>query len=214
MGLVKTPPPALAERLVAASEQVLHPNRDMGLEEIATLVGSKRATLYYYFSGRDDIVAFLLEEHLTAAAAVVATAAGDGPPEARLRTALTGLIEFLGQRPGLCAGLLSFAAATGRIQTVMAAKETMLAAPIRDILDAGISARVFATVDTTDATNAILGALMIATMGRWQRGTLADPAFQRDLTEQLVRSVLPISGQTRSRHRDTGSPASTRRRPG
>ena len=186
---MKTPPPALAERLVAASEQVLHPNRDMRLEEVAALVGSKRATLYYYFSGRDDLIAFLLEEHLAAAAAAIAEAASDGPPEARLRAGLGALIGFLGQRPGVCAGLLAFAGATGRMHAVMAAKDTLIAAPIRDMLDAGVSAGVFATGDTMDATNAALGAVMIATMGRWQRGIAADPAFQQDLTEQLVRGV-------------------------
>lgn len=203
---MKTPPPALAERLVAASEQVLHPSRDMRLEEVATLVGSKRATLYYYFSGRDDLIAYLLEEHLTAAAAAIGEAAGDGPPEARLRAALTALIGFLDQRPGVCAGLLSFAGATGRMHAVMAAKDTLIAAPIRDILDAGVAAGFFAAGDTMDATNAVLGAVMIATMGRWQRGTAADPTFQRDLTEQLVRGVLHAPAHPRGR-RTAGPPA-------
>lgn len=187
---MKTPPPALAQQLVAASEQVLRPDRDMRLEDVAALVGSKRATLYYYFSGRDDLIGFLLEEHVNAAAAAIAGATIGGTPEARLRAALAALIGFLGQRPGVCAGLLSFAGATGRMHAVLAAKDTLIAAPIRAILDAGVSAGIFAAGETTDATNAILGAVMIATMGRWQRGAAADRTFQRHLTEQLVRGVL------------------------
>ena len=61
----------VVQRLVSASEQVLRPDQALRLEDIATLIGSARATLYYHFSGRDDLVAFLLEEHLRAAAQTI-----------------------------------------------------------------------------------------------------------------------------------------------
>ena len=68
---MRRPPPKLVQRLVSASEEVLRPDQSLRLEDIATLIGSARATLYYHFSGRDDLVAFLLEENLRVAAETI-----------------------------------------------------------------------------------------------------------------------------------------------
>lgn len=188
---VKAPPPDLAQRLVDASEEVLRPGREMRLEDVAALVGSARATLYYYFSGRDDLIAFLLQEHVTAAAESVSAAADPGQvPGARLRAAVTALAGFLGRHPGVCAGLLSFAGAAGQLRSVMAAKDDMLAAPLQAILGEGAAAGEFSIADATDAANAILGAIMIATIARWDRGgDCLDVTFQQALTDQVIRGV-------------------------
>lgn len=184
---MKTPPPALAERLVSASEDVLRPDRDLRLEDVAALVGSKRATLYYYFSGREDLIAFLLTEHLAAAALAIKAASDPQPsPGERLRSAVAALVGFLGERPGVCAALLSFAGAAGRMASVLAAKDSVVAEPIRRILADGS----FEVDDARDATSAMLGAAMIATVDRWYRGDAMTPAFQQRLTEQIVRGVL------------------------
>jgi TetR/AcrR family transcriptional regulator len=185
--VVKIPPPTLAQRLVSVSEEVLRPDRDLRLEDVAALVGSKRATLYYYFSGREDLIAFLLLEHLAAAAQVMTTASDAQPsPAERLRSAVAALVGFLGERPGVCAGLLSFAGAAGRMASVLAAKDSAVAEPIRCILADG----PFEVGDARDATSAMLGAAMIATVDRWYRGDAMTPAFQQRLTEQIVRGVL------------------------
>src|SRR6201981_2452517 len=188
---MRRPPPKLVERLVSASEEVLRPDPALRLEDIATLIGSARATLYYHFSGRDDLVAFLLEEHLRVAAQTIELAVTPtGSPAVQLRSAITALVGFLGGQPGVCAGLLSFAGAAGRLGTLMAAKDTALAAPLRKLLDEGAAARQFTTSDAADAANAILGAALIATLTRWEDGRdTQDPEFQQALTDQLVRSV-------------------------
>src|SRR6267143_1340582 len=135
---MRRPPSKLVQRLVSASEEVLRPDRALRLEDIATLIGSARATLYYHFSGRDDLVAFLLEEHLRVAAETIELAVTTTrPPVVQLRSAITALVGFLGGQPGVCAGLLSFAGATARVGTLMAAKDTKLAAPLRKLLDEG-----------------------------------------------------------------------------
>ena len=121
MGRMRRPPSKLVERLVSVSEEVLRPDPALRLEDIAALIGSARATLYYHFSGRDDLVAFLLEEHLRVAAETIELAVTTPrPPVAQLRSAITALVGFLGGQPGVCAGLLSFAGATGRLGTLMA----------------------------------------------------------------------------------------------
>ena len=189
---MRRPPPKLVQRLVSASEEVLRPDQALRLEDIAALIGSARATLYYHFSGRDDLVAFLLEEHLRAAAETIelAVTTTGPPPAAQLRSAVTALARFLGGQPGVCAGLLSFAGATGRLGTLMAAKDTALAAPLRKLLDEGATTGQFTISDSRDAASAILGAALIATLTRWEEGRdTQDPEFQQALTDQLVRSV-------------------------
>jgi AcrR family transcriptional regulator len=189
---MRRPPPKLVQRLLSASEEVLRPDQALRLEDIAALIGSARATLYYHFSGRDDLVAFLLEEHLRGAAETIelAVTTTQPPPAAQLRSAITALAGFLGGQPGVCAGLLSFAGATGRLGTLMAAKDTALAAPLRKLLDEGATTGQFTISDSRDAANAILGAALIATLTRWEDGRdTQDPGFQQALTDQLVQSV-------------------------
>ncbi|HEY1970967.1 MAG TPA: hypothetical protein VGH89_23640 [Pseudonocardia sp.] len=161
------------------------------MEDIAVLIGSARATLYYHFSGRDDLVGFLLEEHLCVAAETIEQAVMAGQtPAVQLRSAITALVGFLGGQPGVCAGLLSFAGATGRLGSLMAAKDTKLAAPLRKLLDEGAATGQFTISDSRDAANAILGAAMIATLTRWEDGRdTQEPEFQQALIDQLVRSV-------------------------
>src|SRR3984893_5990353 len=174
---MRRPPPKLVQRLLSASEEVLRPDQALRLEDIAALIGSARATLYYHFSGRDDLVAFLLEEHLRAAAETIelAVTTAQPPPVVQLRSAITALVGFLGGQPGVCAGLLSFAGATGRLGTLM---------------DEGPTTGQLTISDSRDAANAILGAALIATLTRWEDGRdTQDPEFQQALTDQLVRSV-------------------------
>lgn len=193
MRAVKSPPADLTRRLVGASAEILKPGRELRLEDIAALVGSARATLYYYFSGRDDLIGFLLQEHVSAASAAVdAAVSPDQPPGEQLRAAVTTLTGFLGREPGVCAGLLSFAGASDGLGPVLAAKDALLVTPLREILAAGAVAGDFSIGDPVDAANAILGALMIATLGRWNRGgDSTEPAFQQSLTDQIVGGVRP-----------------------
>src|SRR5260370_1980655 len=150
---MRRPPPKLVQRLVSASEEVLRPDRALRLEDIAALIGSARATLYYHFSGRDDLVAFLLEENLRAAAETIelAVTTAQPPPVAQLRSAITALAGFLGGQPGVCAGLLSFAGATGRLGTLIAPKDPALPAPLPKLLDEAAATGQFTTSNSPRA---------------------------------------------------------------
>jgi AcrR family transcriptional regulator len=170
---------------------VLSPDRGLRLEDVAALVGSPRATLYYYFSGRDDLAGFLLEQHLGAAGDAIRTAVEPAqPPADRLRAALAALVAYLGERPGVLAGLLSFAGHPERSRDIHAQKEAMLATPLRAILEEGAASGAFAVDDTRDAAHAILGAVMVATLARWHEGRdTTSSEFQHSLVAQLTRSV-------------------------
>src|ERR1700745_856187 len=138
IGRMRRPPSKLVQRLVGVSEEVLRPDPALRLEDVATLIGSARATLYYHFSGRDALVAFLLEEHLRVAAETIELAVTTtGSPVVQLRSAIPALVGFRGGHPGVSAGRRSFAGATERLGTLMAAKDAKLAPPLRKLLDEG-----------------------------------------------------------------------------
>lgn len=189
---MKTPPADLAERLLNASEQVLFGDPPPRLEDVARLIGASRATLYYYFSGRDDLLTFLLTAHARRGAETMRNAVGpDDRPDLRLRTMVAAMVEYLGHHPGMCAGLLTALGATGRMSEVLQANDTWIAAPLRGLLAAGRETGAFAIDDVADAANALLGAVLLGVLGRSISGTDAtDAAFQRRLTEQVLRGIL------------------------
>jgi AcrR family transcriptional regulator len=185
---VKSLPAELARQLLDVSDAVLHGDPPPRLEDVARLVGSSRATLYYYFSGRDDLLTFLLTAHARAGAeAVRSQVRPDDSPAARLRAMVGAMVTYLGEHPGTCAGLLGALGSAGRMNDVLAANDTWVATPLRDLLaDAAF------TVDSAaDAANAIMGAILLAVLGRSMAGEdPTDAAFRQRLTEQVVRGVL------------------------
>lgn len=189
---MKTPPPDLAGRLLEVSEQVLRGDPPPRLADVAGLVGASRATLYYYFAGRDDLVAFLLTSHARKGAeAVRAAVRPDDPPEARLRTTVGTLARFLGERPGICAGMLGALGGGVGLREALEANDTWIAGPLRELLREGADAGVLAVDDVGDASNAILGALLLGVLGRSMSGADATGReFQRQLTEQVLRGAL------------------------
>jgi TetR/AcrR family transcriptional regulator len=189
---VKNPPPDLAQRLLEVSEQVLYTDPPPRLEDVARLVEASRATLYYYFSGRDDLLTFLLTAHTQQGAqAVHAAVRPDDPPERQLRAMVAALADYLGRHPGTCAGLLGALGGTGRMGEVLQANDTRIAAPLRELLARGCKAGAFTVDSTADAANAILGALLLAVLGRSMSGAdPTDPRFRKHLTEQTVRGIL------------------------
>jgi AcrR family transcriptional regulator len=189
---VKHPPADLAQRLLDVSEQVLHSDPPPRLEDVAGLVGASRATLYYYFAGRDDLLAFLLTAHAEGGArAVRAALDADSPPEQRLRAMVAGLAAYLSHRPGICAGLLGALGATGRMTEVLHANDTWIAGPLRDLLTEACTAGVATVHNVVDTANAVLGALLLAVLGRSTAGAdPTDPQFCQHLTDQVLHGIL------------------------
>ncbi|WP_129788299.1 TetR/AcrR family transcriptional regulator [Promicromonospora panici] len=189
---MKTPPPDLAGRLLDVSEQILLGDPPPRLADVAVLVGASRATLYYYFAGRDDLLAFLLTSHAQQGAEAVRAAVDPGAaPEKRLRTMVATLAQFLGDRPGICAGLLGALGGTLRMREVLEANDTWIAGPLRELLSEGAESGVFTADDVADAGNAAMGALLLGVLGRSMSGAdTTDAGFQQRLAEQVVRGVL------------------------
>jgi len=74
---------------------------------------------------------------------------------------------------------------------VLQTNDTWIAAPLRELLAAGRETGAFAIDNIADAANALLGAVLLGVLSRSMSGADAtDPAFQQQLTEQVVRGVL------------------------
>lgn len=189
---MKAPPPDLADRLLAVSEQVLHPDAEVRLEDVAHTVGASRATLYYYFSGREDLLTFLLVAHVEGGAAALRTAIDSAEdPEERLRAAVAAMVGYLGPRPGVCAGLLSALGTAGRMVEVLRANDARIASPVREVLVEGRASGAFDVADVTLAANAVLGGVLMAVLGgALDHGTPLDADQGAALTDQVVRGVL------------------------
>lgn len=190
---MKTPPADLTARLLASGPELLRPEGVPRFEKVAELVEVSRATLYYYFSGQDDLLAFLLAAHVEEGAEAVAVADPEnGPMPERLRAVMTAVVTFLGERPAVCSGLLSAASSGGQLREVLAINDAHIVRPIRDLVAAGAAHGDFDVPDAADATNAILGAALMAVLGRAAEDR--DPAaadFRDAVVDQILRGLSP-----------------------
>jgi AcrR family transcriptional regulator len=192
---MKTPPDHLAARLYDASAQILRLDSEVKLDEVAKTIGVPRATLYYYFSGRDDLTEYLLTRHLEAGNEVFAPVlSGESTAGNKLRELLLAMTGFLAENPGVCGGLLSAMGSGIGMQEVMSANERAIAAPLRNLLIEGRESGEFNFDDPADTANILLGAMLIAVLGRAVEGrSLADTGFYRSVADQLVRTVTTTS---------------------
>lgn len=188
---MKNPPDDLAARLLSVSTELLGPDGPPRFEEVAEMVGVSRAALYYYFSGRDDLMAFVLMAHVEEGAVAIAAADPGGHAVGeRLRAVVAGAVAHLGNRPGVCAGLLAASSSTGTLRDVLELNDARIAHPIRELIREGMASGELDVQDARDAGNAILGAALMAVLGRASSGQ--DPTaedFQRGLVEQITRGV-------------------------
>lgn len=191
---MRTPSAELSAQLLARAPQLLSRQGVPPFEEIAAQVGVSRATLYYYFSGQDDLVAFLLTAHVEEGAAAMAAAdpGDDASGAQRLHAVLVAITAYLGERPAVCSGLLSAAASGATLQDVLALNDVRIAQPLREIIAAGIRDGSLDVPDPFDAANALLGAILMAVLGRTAGpDDPTVPDFHQALARHLVRGVSP-----------------------
>lgn len=188
---MKAPPDELAADLVAHTDLVLRSEPVATFDEVAAAVGRSRAALYYYFSGRDDLVAFVLLEHVEGGAGVLRAAdPGEGSGADRLQAVLAAALGYLAERPQVCAGLLSAASASGSLADVLAANDQHVAAPVRALIALGNEDGSLAAASPETATDVVLGALLLAVIGRWARGD--DPTDEQHQTAVLHQAMAGL----------------------
>jgi len=189
---VKAPPADLAERLWAASDQILKPGVDLRIDDLAALTGVPRATLYYYFSGKDDVLEFLLAQKLQRGTTSIA-AAVDTPGTAieRLTAVLRAMLQTSAEHPELCTRLLGPMSNDGTSGQLMNEIEQTLMAPVRALLTEAQDAGELALVDAADTTLALVGSLVIVAMVRTTRGTFDPDEVAEWWIPQVLNGLRP-----------------------
>jgi AcrR family transcriptional regulator len=164
---MKVPPPELAERLWAVSDQILAPGTDIKIDDLAALSGVPRATLYYYFSGKDDVFAFLLAQKLQRGTAAVAAAAEEpGDAVDRLGAVLRAMLRTLAEHPELCTRLLGAVIDQGDSGQLLDETERTLMAPVRTLLAEAHDNGELVVPDPSSTTLAMVGAVVVVAMVR------------------------------------------------
>ncbi len=189
---VKVPPPELAERLWAVSDQVLQPGTEMKIDDLAALAGIPRATLYYYFAGKDDLFDYLLAQKLQrGTAAISKAAAGRGSAVDRLAAVLKAMLETNCEHPELCTRLLRSMTEGGDSGQLMSEIERTLMAPVRTLLVEGRDAGELEVDDPENATLALMGAVAIVSLVHTSRGELDPDAIAKWLIPQTLDGLRP-----------------------
>jgi TetR/AcrR family transcriptional regulator len=189
---MKVPPPELAERLWAVSDQVLKPGTEMRIDDLAALAGVPRATLYYYFAGKDDLFAFLLAQKLQRGTAAIAHAATRrGTAVDRLGAVLRAMLATMAEHPELCTRLLSSMIDAGTSGQLMHEIERTLMAPVRDLLLEGNQAGTLVVKDVNNATFALMGAVAVVAMVHTARGDFDPDKIAKWLVPQTLDGLRP-----------------------
>ncbi len=186
---MKTPPKALAERLIAAFSELCESGSDVSIDEIAASTQIPRATLYYYFSGKEDLVAFFVNDKLSRVATAIAkAAAGEGSPSHRLGNAVKSIVAAMIEQPVLCIELPEAVKKAGQFAEVAANADRVVMAPMRELLIEGRATGEFNVPDIAVATQALAGAMMHTT--RTHLVMSEGPVDAELLGEQLAATLI------------------------
>ena len=189
---MKAPPAELAERLWAASDEILKPGVDMKIDDLAALVGVPRATLYYYFSGKDDVFEFLLAQKLQRGTDSIAAALETpGDPVERLTAVLRAMLQTTAEHPELCTRLLGRMIDDGTSGQLMHEIEHTLMAPVRVLLAEAQRNGELVLVNAEDTTLALIGSLAIVAMVRTSRGTFDPDEVAEWWIPQVLNGLRP-----------------------
>jgi AcrR family transcriptional regulator len=91
-----------AERILAATAELLAAEPDVGLEQVAARAGLSRATLYHHFAGRDALLDALTERSINEVATAIASARpGEGRASDAMERVLLAAWEVIGRYRGL-----------------------------------------------------------------------------------------------------------------
>jgi AcrR family transcriptional regulator len=91
-----------ADRILAATADLLAGEPRVSLEQVAARAGVSRATLYHHFAGRDALLDALTERSITeVAAAIEAAHPREGPPTDATERVLRAAWQVIGRYRGL-----------------------------------------------------------------------------------------------------------------
>ncbi len=136
---MRTVPPSMAEKLMAAAELFA----DRGLdgtktEDIAAATGVPKATIYYYFEGKEQVLSFIFGVVLDAVRDAVASAvAGPGPAADRLRAVIRNHLQVFATFPHASQALHFDLGRAARLPEVAARSNASFIEPVATLLAEG-----------------------------------------------------------------------------
>lgn len=200
---MRRPPSELADRLRAASGDVLAHGGAPSVDEMAEAAGVPRTTLYYYFSGREALLDFLLLDKVEQIGVAVGAAAGGHDTASEgLESLLSAAVRTIAAYPVLCTMLLARLAVTSTEDALHASVERAVLRPLRDLLEAGVAEAAFELDDAEVTAYALYGAVSMAALSRLARdGRIDADLLVASLVPQLVKSVRATTITPRRRGR-------------
>jgi AcrR family transcriptional regulator len=155
-------PAELGKKVLAAAESYGTSFDDVSMEEIASVTGVPRATLYYHFRSKEQVLAYLLTAMLDdIATSVEAAAAATGDARTRLVDVVRAQLEAMAARPATSQLLVANLGRAGKLPDIAAGIDRAFQAPVRQILTEGVAAGEIRTVDPEPTATAIFGAVTV-----------------------------------------------------
>ena len=155
-------PAELGQKILAAAESYGTSFDDGSMEEIASVTGVPRATLYYHFRSKEQVLAFLLTAMLDDIATNVEGAAATADDaRTRLVNVVMAQLEAMATRPATSQLLVANLGRAGKLPDIAAGIDRAFQAPVRDILAEGVTAGEIRSIDPAPTATAIFGAVTV-----------------------------------------------------
>lgn len=190
MGSVERVPAPMAERLVRAADAFAEQGfRSATIDDIATVTGIPRATLYYHFRSKENVLGFLLQSMLDeTTAAVEAAVASKAKTSDRLRRVIETHLTVMAANPATARLLIGNL--TDALADIAAAIKSSFRDPVARLLAEGIDDGSFRGVDIDRTTSALFGAVVVAGLREFVVGEGIDVAAVADAVSTLVLEGL------------------------
>ncbi len=155
-------PAELGQKILAAAESYGTSFDDVSMEEIASVTGVPRATLYYHFRSKEQVLAFLLTAMLDDIATNVEGAAATADDaRTRLVNVVRAQLEAMATRPATSQLLVANLGRAGKLPDIAAGIDRAFQAPVRNILAEGVAAGEIRSIDPAPTATAIFGAVTV-----------------------------------------------------
>lgn len=191
---MKKVPEELAEKLLKASTKMPDGSGfDVSIDEVSSLAGVPRATLYYYFSGKEDLVGFYLNDLMDRTrGAIEQASAGEGDSSERLAGIMEAIIASFAAYPKMCLELPHAIRGAGDFSELMINMDRSMMAPFRDVLLEGRGAGELEFKDVGVAVDAIAGALhMVSMKALLTEGKIDVEKVASAVVPQLINGLIP-----------------------
>ncbi len=162
------------------------------MDDIATVTGVPKATLYYYFEGKEDVLAFLFRQLLAEVGdAVRAAVATPGTAAERLHAVLRAHLAIFAARYSASRVLQFDLGRAARIPDIRAATDTSFVDPVAALLVEGSADGSIRPVADARATAlAILGAVTTTGLNAFGRPTAGKVKKNTEMLSSLLLDGL------------------------